>query len=338
VDNPDSAVHRILRGAAAEKLTVDAALLARLTADTAHQRLYGELGLAEALMAPVTSRAGVEGVLTLGRTRGSRPYEGEDLRLAEEVGRRIGVAVENARLYARERDTAVTLQHTLLPRLPELPGLALAARYLPSSLAGQVGGDWYDVLALPDGNVGVAVGDVAGHDLTAAAAMGQLRAVLRSYAWDDDAPGQVLDRVCRLVRGLDDDTMATVLYARLSPPGPDGGRDLVYASAGHPPSVLVLPGGGTELLEVVSPVIGIETDPRAQGRVAVPRGATLLCYSDGLVERRGEDLGDGIEALRRVAAEHASLPVDDLAERVLTAMVPQGPVDDDIALLVLRVL
>ncbi len=337
-ENPASAVHRILRGAGAERITVDEALLVALTPDPEQRRVYGDLGLAEALMAPVTSRAGVEGALTLGRTRGSRPYEEEDLRLAEEVGRRIGVAVENARLYARERDTAVTLQRTLLPRLPELPGLALAARYVPSSLAGQVGGDWYDVLTLPDGSVGVAVGDVVGHDLTAAAGMGQLRAFLRSYAWDDDSPGQVLDRVCRLVRGLDDDTMATALYARLSPPAGDGSRELVYASAGHPPSVLLLPDGGSELLEVVSPVIGIETDPRAEGRRTVPAGATLLCYSDGLVERRGEDLGDGIEALRRLTAEHASLGVDELAERVLAAMVPAGSADDDVALLVLRVL
>ena len=211
--------------------------------------------LVEAVMAPVVSRVGIEGALTLSRRQGARPYTDDDVRLADEVGRRVGVAVENARLYARERDFALTLQRSLLPHLPELPGLALAARYVPSSLAGQVGGDWYDVLALPDGSVGIAVGDVVGHDLTAAAGMAELRAVLRSYAWDDDSPGRVLDRVCRLVRGLDDDRFATALYARLAPPSPDGSRELVYASAGHPPPVLLLPGGGTELLETVSALV-----------------------------------------------------------------------------------
>jgi serine phosphatase RsbU (regulator of sigma subunit) len=289
-------------------------------------------------MVPVAGRAGVEGALTLGRTRGSRSYEDDDLRLAEEVGRRVGVAVENARLYARERDTAVTLQRSLLPRLPDLPGLALAARYLPSALAGQVGGDWYEVLTLPDGSVGIAVGDVVGHDLTAAAGMGQLRAVLRSYAWEEPSPGEVLDRVCRLVRGLDDDTIATALYARLSPPAPDGSRELVYASAGHPPPVVVLPDGASDLLEIVSPVIGVETEPRAEGRVTLPAGATLLGYSDGLVERRGTSLTDGIEALRRAAAEHAHRDPEDLAEHVLAAMEPWRSTDDDLALLVVRVL
>jgi serine phosphatase RsbU (regulator of sigma subunit) len=288
-------------------------------------------------MAPVVSRAGIEGVLTLSRVAGSRPYTDDDVRLADEVGRRIGVAVENARLYARERDTALTLQRSLLPHLPELPGLELAARYVPSSQAGQVGGDWYDVLALPDGSVGVAVGDVVGHDLTAAAGMGQLRAVLRSYAWDDDSPGRVLDRACRLVRGLDEETFATVFYARLAPPADDGSRELAYASAGHPPPVLLLPDGGTLLLEDVSALIGLQTTPRTESSVRLPVGSTLLCYSDGLIERRGEDLAVGIDSLLQVATLHAGDSAEELAERVLAALVPQGS-DDDVALLVLRVL
>jgi GAF domain-containing protein len=334
---PASAVHRILHGGAAERLVLDEAVFAAVTADAEQRRLYAALGLVEAVMAPVVSRTGIEGALTLSRTRGSRPYSDDDVRLADEVGRRIGVAVENARLYARERDTALTLQRSLLPHLPELPGLALAARYVPSSQAGQVGGDWYDVLALPDGSVGVAVGDVVGHDLTAAAGMGQLRAVLRSYAWDDDSPGRVLDRVCRLVRGLDEETFATAFYARLAPPAPDGSRELVYASAGHPPPVLLRPDGSIQLLETVSALLGLETPPRSQNAVRLPAGSTLLGYSDGLVEQRGADLGVGVAALRRVAAEHAGAGVEELAERVLEALVPQGS-DDDVALLVLRVL
>ncbi|HYJ74900.1 MAG TPA: SpoIIE family protein phosphatase [Kineosporiaceae bacterium] len=334
---PSSGVHRILAGGPAELVRVDPAVLGRVAQDDEQLRLYLELGLVEVIMAPIVSRQGVEGVLTLGSRRGARPYDADDVRLAEEIGRRVGVAVENARLYGHERDTALTLQHSLLPRLPDLDGLDLAARYLPSAHSGQVGGDWYDVLTLPDGDVGVAVGDVAGHDVAAAAGMGQLRAVLRSYAWDDASPGRVLDRVCSLVRGLDEDTMATVLYARLGPPREGGARTLVYASAGHPPPVLLLDDGSTRLLGTVSPVIGIETDPRAEERVELPRGATLVCYSDGLVERRGEDLALGIERLRRVVADSAARPVDDLAQAVLDGMLGGRLHEDDVALLVLRV-
>ena len=334
---PASGVHRILGGGPPELVRVDASVLGAVAQDDEQLQLYTHLGLVEAIMVPIVSRQGVDGVLTLGSGRGARPYDADDVRLAEEIGRRVGVAVENARLYSHERETALTLQHSLLPRLPELPGLSLAARYLPSAHAGQVGGDWYDVLNLPDGDVGLAVGDVAGHDLAAAAGMGQLRAVLRSYAWDDASPGRVLDRVCSLVRGLDEDTMATVLYARLAPPGGDGGRNLVYASAGHPPPVLLLPDGTTQLLGTVSPVIGMETAPRAEATVRLPAGATLVCYSDGLVERRGEDLALGLDRLQAVVARHAAAAVDDLAQQVLDGMLDQAPHEDDVALLVLRV-
>jgi serine phosphatase RsbU (regulator of sigma subunit) len=334
---PGSGVHRVLHGGPAQLLRVDAAVLGRVAHDNEQLRLYTGLGLVEVIMVPIVSRQGVDGVLTLGSRRGARSYDADDVRLAEEIGRRVGVAVENARLYSHERETALTLQHSLLPRLPELPGLSLAARYLPSAHAGQVGGDWYDVLNLPDGDVGLAVGDVAGHDLAAAAGMGQLRAVLRSYAWDDASPGRVLDRVDSLVRGLDEDTMATVLYARLAPAA-GGGRSLVYASAGHPPPVLLLPDGTTQLLDTVSAVIGMQAPPRTEATVPLPAGATLVAYSDGLVERRGEDLGVGLERVREVVALHAGAGVDDLAQAVLDGMLGGRPHEDDVALLVLRVL
>jgi serine phosphatase RsbU (regulator of sigma subunit) len=129
------------------------------------------------------------------------------------------------------------LQRTLLPVVPEVEGPQIATRYLVGVDGNQVGGDWYDVLPLPDGAVGIAVGDV-GHDLRAAAVMGQVRGVVRSYAWDGDQPGSVLDRCDQLVQGLEMAAMATTVYARLDPPDPDGTRTLHYANAGRPTPLL----------------------------------------------------------------------------------------------------
>jgi hypothetical protein len=172
-----------------------------------------------------------------------RRYGPRDVHLAADLAGRAGLAVDNARLYETEHAAAVTLQRTLLPAVPDVAGLQIAARYLVGVDGNQVGGDWYDVLQLPDGAVGIAVGDVVGHDLRAAAAMGQLRGVVRSYAWGGDQPGSVLDRCDQLVQGLEMAAMATAVYARLDPPDPDGTRTLHYANAGHPTPLLLTPEG-----------------------------------------------------------------------------------------------
>lgn len=335
--NPGSAVRRVLDGGRGELITISDDALRRI-ADTPDDLAdYAAVAMSSLVVVPIRSRGAIDGALTLVRTGASTPYDGDDLQLIEEVGQRVGVALDNARLYAREHRTAVTLQHDLLPQLPVVPQLDLAARYLPSGQAARVGGDWYDVLQLPDAAVGIAVGDVAGHDMAAAASMGQLRAVLRSYAWDCTDPGDVLDRACRLIRGLDEDQMATVFFGRLSAPDVDGGRELHYASAGHPPPLLLLPDGSVQpLADAVSPVIGVETEPRSQAAQSLPVGSTLICYTDGLVERRDRDLDEGVAALAAVVARLGADSVDTLAEHVLAAMVPPGGCDDDVALLVIR--
>ena len=210
-------------------------------ADDEFARLIERLGIAATLVVPLVARSQVIGTLALVQGSADRRFSTEDVRTALDVGRRAGLAVDNIRLYSAEHAAAETLQRSLLPVLSEVPGLELCAHYLPSSSAGAVGGDWYDVLELPDGATGVAIGDVMGHDLSAAAAMGQLRSVLRSYAWEGDRPAQVLDRLNRLVQGLDMAQLATCVYARLT--RVDGGGELVWSNAGHLSPLVRLPDG-----------------------------------------------------------------------------------------------
>ena len=220
--------------------------------------MYDRLRLHSLMVVPLRARGRVLGALTLlSQHPYGRRFSQRDLHLATDIAGRAALAVDNARLYETEHAAAATLQHSLLPAVPSVPGLQIAARYLVGMDGNQVGGDWYDVLNLPDGAVGVAVGDVVGHDLRAAAAMGQLRGVLRSYAWDGGPPGSVLDRCDQLVQGLDMAAMATAVYARLEPPDATGERVLRYANAGHPTPLLLGPDGKLWRLDGNhSPMIG----------------------------------------------------------------------------------
>ena len=203
--------------------------------------LLQRVGVRSIAVVPLHARRAVLGRLWLVNGPDRPAFADADVDLLADLGRRAALAVENARLYTREHGVAETLQRSLLPELPEVPGLLLAARYLPSARDVEVGGDWYDVLPLPDGSIGLAIGDVMGHDLSAAAAMGQLRSVLRGYAWEGDAPASVLDRLDRLAQGMAMAELATVLYARVERAG--AGRDavLTVANAGHQPPILVAP-------------------------------------------------------------------------------------------------
>jgi serine phosphatase RsbU (regulator of sigma subunit) len=214
----------------------------------------------------------------------------------------------------------------------------VAARYLPANNHAHVGGDWYDVLPLPDGDIGLAIGDVMGHDLEAAAAMGQLRSVLRAFAWDGAAPALALSRLDHLVNGLDMGRLATAVYGRLRL-SPHGGGHLEYATAGHPPPVLRLPNGATELLEDAhAPMIGLPTvSERSTAKVTIPAGATLVLYTDGLVEDRIRTADQGIGQLRRVLeAAPADARLDELCDVILDRLRPDQHSDDDIALLLLQ--
>ncbi|WP_307802339.1 SpoIIE family protein phosphatase [Cellulomonas fengjieae] len=298
----------------------------------AQLELLRRLGLGQAMIVPLRARDRVLGVLTLVAADG---FSAEVVVTAAHLGRRAGLALDNVRLFLAERTAALTLQHSLLPEIPHLPDLDVASAYVPSGRHAEVGGDWFDVLPLPDGTIGLAVGDVVGHDLRAAAAMGQLRSLLRSYAWEGSAPGEVLARADELVRGLDIADVATCTYLRWR--SVDGGAEVSYARAGHPPPLLRLAGGEVRLLDAgLSTPIGLGGPGGAQASVDVPSGSTLVLYTDGLVERRDRGLREGIAAL---VAELAALPDDadstTVKDRLVDAFVGTHP-EDDVCLLVVR--
>jgi PAS domain S-box-containing protein len=305
------------------------------------------LGLGSVIYVPLISRLQrIVGTMILVATPTGRRFNKEDLEAAADLGRRAGLTIDHARIYEHEHRAAVTLQRSLLPHLPVVRGTTIAARYLPGEDTADVGGDFYDVLPLPDGSIGFAIGDVVGHDMTAAAAMGHLRGILRACAWDDaededgqNNPGLVLDRVDQLVQRLDVASLATLFYGRLTLGSASGERAILrYANAGHPDPLLRSPTGSvTRLTGGAGVLLGVaDVGPRPSAEVGIEPGSTLIGYTDGLVERRGTDIDEGIEALAKTLA---SLPADIEPEPEASRLVATASTDrdDDIALLVLRV-
>jgi PAS domain S-box-containing protein len=319
-------------GFVATPYTIDTAHLPERTTPV-QLALLRRLGLGQAMVVPLRGRDRVLGVLTL---VADDVFSADAVVTAAHLGRRAGLALDNVRLFLTERTAVLTLQQSLLPEIPELPDLDIAAAYIPSGHQAAVGGDWFDVLPLPDGAIGLAVGDVVGHDLRAAAAMGQLRSLLRSYAWEGSSPGEVLSRADLLVRGLDIADIATSAYLRWRS-NDRGGADVVYARAGHPPPLLRLVGGEVTSLDGgLSTPIGVPGPRGAEATVAVPAGATLVLYTDGLVERRDRGLRDGIAAL---CTELGSLPDDIDAAAVrdhLVSAFVSSHQEDDVCMLVVR--
>jgi serine phosphatase RsbU (regulator of sigma subunit)/integral membrane sensor domain MASE1/anti-sigma regulatory factor (Ser/Thr protein kinase) len=234
----------------------------------------------------------------------------------------------------REHEIAEMLQRRLLPStLPEVPGLDLTARYVPATSDVQVGGDWYDVVMLPGGLVGLAIGDVAGHGLAAASTMGQVRMAFRAYALQDPSPAAVLAGVHRLLGQLDATDMVTMLYALYDPTT----RRLRYASAGHPPAVLLDHSGTRYLRDGLAPPVGVTShDSFTEATAELPPDATLVMYTDGLVERRGESLDEGLDRLARELAPREADDLDDLCDHLLAQLLRDDPTVDDVALLVVR--
>jgi len=315
---------------------------ARLDEVFAHQstrETFRRLGGRAALAVPMIARRRVLGAVALVRQSEDRPFDDHDVDLVQDLARRAALALDNVRLYQAEHQVAETLQRSLLPALPEIPGVAAAAHYVSASTAADVGGDFYDLLELPDGAVGVAIGDVVGHDVAAAAAMGHLRGLLRACMWDapDPDPGSVLGRVDRLVQGLHVASMATMAYVRAEPPAGEGRPwRLLVASAGHPPLLLRFPDGGVRVLsEAAGLLVGVDADTRRSTvEVEVPAGTVLVGYTDGLVEHPGADLDDGIAALvQRLDDAPVGAGPDELIEHAVATDLDRR---DDVALIAVR--
>ncbi len=260
-----------------------------------------------------------------------------DLTVLYLVVRRVGMAIDNVRLYAREHRLAETLQRAMLPEQSDVAGLDVWTYYAPSSGHAQVGGDWYDVLQLAPGAVALVIGDVVGHDVEAAAAMGQLRSVVRAYAFDGGPPGRVLDRVDQLVAGMRVTRSASLVLATMErSTAPDDGRwTLRYSRAGHLPPLLARDGTVVQLAEAGGAMVGFGLTERATGEVELRPGDVVVLYTDGLIERRDRTLREGLAALVDATSRIGSTDAAGVGEELL-AKLADGP-EDDIAVVVVRV-
>lgn len=284
-------------------------------------------------------RGRIYGNIYLCERADGRPFDQDDEAVVVALAGAAGVAVENARLFEQVRASAEQFQRLLLPRLPDLSPLSVAAVYKASSergtRTGHVGGDWYDALRLADGAVGAVIGDVVGHDLVAAAAMAQARNMLRALLYDKGGPpGAVLTQLDRTLEAVEGGPIATVCLARIEPAG-DTWR-MTFSNAGHVPPLLLSPDGTSRYLDVDPDVpLGVDVRlPRCDHSIVLPPGATLVLFTDGLVEDRCHPIDHGLDALAALAAAYADRPLPDLCQ----ALADEHPSDghDDLAVLAIR--
>ncbi|MFE4692164.1 SpoIIE family protein phosphatase [Streptomyces sp. NPDC056749] len=334
---PGSALAEVLRGvrpvfgdSAAARVALPELLGAGRTVPTGHR----------AILAPLQGRRRVIGAAVFLRGAERAAFEPDDLWAAAQLATHTALGIDKAVLYGREAYIADELQRTMLPdSLPQPTGVRLASRYLPAAETARVGGDWYDAIPLPGSRVALVVGDVLGHSMISASIMGQLRTTAQTLAGLDLPPQEVLHHLDEQAQRLGSDRMATCLYAVYDPVA----HRITIANAGHPPPVLLHLGGRAEVLRVPPGApIGVGGVDFEAVELDAPAGATLLLYTDGLVESRMQDLWTGIEILRERLAATAQLtgpdhspPLEALCDDVLD-MLGTGDRDDDIALLAAR--
>jgi serine phosphatase RsbU (regulator of sigma subunit)/anti-sigma regulatory factor (Ser/Thr protein kinase) len=290
-------------------------------------------GLVSAALFPLGASRRVHGVLLLG-WRTAQALEPEDRAFAGTFASQCGQALDRAIRYESERTIAETLQQSVLPQaLPEVVGVTFAARYLPGEAGVDVGGDWYDAFALPDGRIALVVGDVVGKGVEAAATMGQLRNSLRAFASEHDDPGEVVRRLSRMVDALPEAPFATLAYLVLDVPA----RHCRYVVAGHPPPLLIDASGTAAYLEDGRSLpLGVDGDaPVEVADATLETGTTIVLYTDGLVERRDASIDEGFERVRSTAGSVTAGP-DTLIDHILRGAFGGAERDDDVAMLVVR--
>ena len=286
-------------------------------------------GIRSMLGVPLIADGRLLGVMHVG-TLQPRRFNGDDSAVLEREATRVAQVIIDHQALA-ERLTARTLQESLLPgRLPEIAGLEFAARFVAEEDPG-VGGDWFDVFSLPDGHVGIVVGDVAGVGLRAAIVMGRLRSALRAYAIESSTPSEALRRLARKFAHFEPDEMATVLYLMIAPDL----ASFTWSSSGHLPPVVATPGNDATILDCSpNPPIGSHLPVRhVDTSEELLRGTIVGCFTDGLVERRGESIDVGLARLR--AAFSAGEP-EEVCSSVMTQLIGSSNVSDDTTLLVFR--
>jgi PAS domain S-box-containing protein len=332
-------VARIFReGASSLVETVDDAWLETATISREHADAVRALGLRSLLAVPIVAGGKLLGALTCALADEARPrpglpdcYDAEDLFFVEELGRRGGVAIENALTFEHERSIAVALQAASLPsRLPAGRGVRLHADYRPGSAEATIGGDWYDALVLDDGSFVFSIGDVVGHGLRAAILMTKLRQAMQAAALVDSDPNVVLAVADRTLRLHDPDAFATALAARYDPVT----RRLRFASAGHPPPLLRHADGRVEELANPGLLLGMRSGDAGPTKVALmPRGATLLFHTDGLTEAT-RDIAEGQRRLATALTSGAFLAAANPAREVVSEVLQGREAGDDVAVLV----
>nr|WP_239522288.1 SpoIIE family protein phosphatase [Geodermatophilus sabuli] len=321
---------------------IDRERVERALPEDATRQLLARLGLASGTIVPLVARGQTLGALGLFNAADRGSHTQAEIDTALEVGRRAGLALHHARLYGQQRALADALQHSMLTAPPEPDHCEIVVRYVPAAAGAEIGGDWYDAFLEAGGATVLAIGDVVGHDSRAAAAMGQVRGLLRGISYSSGAPpAEVLTQLDRAIRGLALDTMATALVARIEQDDADLRLDqarLRWSSAGHPPPIVVAPDGVVTVLEPLPAdlLLGVQPSTARTDRVVVlPAGSTLFLYTDGLVERRDRDLDTGTAQLAAVLGESAGLTLDELCDRVLEQLfLPDA--EDDVALLAVR--
>ncbi|MGK5675384.1 PP2C family protein-serine/threonine phosphatase [Micromonospora sp. URMC 106] len=304
-------------------------IIENVTSDTVVNPVLLTMGLRSLLGVPMFARGQVIGVLHVGTLR-HRDFTPDDVRLLELVADRASLA-NSARSNNLDHTAALALQRSLLPtQLPDVPGLDMAARYVPGHATG-IGGDWYDVFRLPSGWLGLVIGDVSGHGLQSAVVMGRIRSALRAYALVSDEPAEALSLLDRKVSHFEAGSLTTALYAMISPDR----TTIRLSTAGHLRPVLAVPGRpGAQVPAHVDPPLGTgrRSHARRQTVVDLPPGAVLACFTDGLVERRREVIDVGVEQLLDVVRP---APAEEVCATVMAALATEQPTDD-IALLVVR--
>jgi serine/threonine-protein kinase RsbW len=283
---------------------------------------------------PLKTDGDVLGTVMLISTASERRFGPSDIAVAEDLAAQVAAVVVKARRYEEEHQTAHTLQSRLLPAsLPAVADLDIGVRYLPGSRGAEVGGDFYDVLVLPSGRIGFMIGDVAGHDAEAAAIMGQLRSAARALAGQVRQPGELIDALQWSWELLGFERIATAQFGRLDPTT----GDLVIASAGHPPPLVVTGSSASFLpLEPASPLGSPSARPH-EWRGQLQPGESLLLYTDGLIEQRAVGVNEGMDKLAALASEASHREAgtaEHLCDHVLTGLTRER--DDDVAVLAIR--
>lgn len=328
-------LRRVRTSTSVELVDVDEAFVADAwPEDAAYQRLLVERVRAAAVV-PMISRGSMVGRLTLLMGRSDRVLRADDSPMLLDLGRRVALAVENARLFARQRSVAIALQQSLLPdRLPDVPGVSMAARYLPGGPDVDVGGDWYDVLPMPNGTLGFAMGDVVGRGVAAAALMGQLRSALRAYALEGHRPGRCLEHLDLLLDVITGGALVTAVKGHLYP----SERRAVVANAGHLPPLLLHPDGDVEFVaEALGvPLSTLDVPSYDDIWIEFPPDTAIVLYTDGLVEERDSSLEIGLARLADACRTGPRHDLEALCDHVLASLLHDRTTRDDVALLVVR--